>query len=730
MSVSVTLNGVSYTIPNVRGETGWQTQVTAWIQSVSSNTLQKTGGTFTLTADINFGSSYGVTAKFFAATSYINLSEASAPSTPASGVISAYAKTDKNLYYKDSTGAERQLATGSSSGINYAAGTSSDFESSIGGWTTYADGSATPVDMTGGSPTATFTQSSSSPLRGTYSGLYTASGTIGQGVALAVTVPRADFAAPIEISFDYEIGTSSSFTDGDIAIWVYDVTNSQLIQPAPYLLPKCTGQEKFTAYFQSSSSATSYRVGIHQATANTGYTFKIDNVQIGPVKSNELGTIITDAQTYTPTLSTGAFGTNTNSFTWQRIGDSMRIVGKIAQTGAGTIGSGNYYLSIPTGFTIDTTKITPATNVYTNTVGSSSITGSTLAVSLGTTFAATSTSLGIGYVNASASGTVWGSSNQPLSDANVVVAFDATVPIQGWSSSSVTSSADYSTRIVAASYTTATGTISGSASVVKFTNKVVDTHAAYSTSTGQFTVPVAGYYRISTNLFLSFSATTANLEIDCYLIQTGATKLQTVTSLAASLTQGGVCGSIIVSCVAGDTLQVSCSSNTTSPAYQATTLNGVTFEKVSGPSQVLPSETVACRYTTVTAGSYASGATLLFDVKDYDSHGSSYSTSTGRFTAPIAGKYRVTAMTRMQAFAAAVGDSFGLTLAKNGSDTITLDNIIAQTTTSIVWPLGGSCEISLLAGDYISVSWGGISGSKSFSTNANLNHIEISRIGN
>lgn len=59
MSISVTVNGTSYTIPT-DSETGWGTNVTNWIQAISAATLQKGGGSFTLTAEVDFGTSYGL----------------------------------------------------------------------------------------------------------------------------------------------------------------------------------------------------------------------------------------------------------------------------------------------------------------------------------------------------------------------------------------------------------------------------------------------------------------------------------------------------------------------------------------------------------------------------------------------------------------------------------------------------------------------------------------------
>lgn len=63
-AVTVTVNGSSYSIPQTN-EKGWGTNVTTWIQAISSNTLQPSGGTFTLTADTDFGASYGLKSTYY-----------------------------------------------------------------------------------------------------------------------------------------------------------------------------------------------------------------------------------------------------------------------------------------------------------------------------------------------------------------------------------------------------------------------------------------------------------------------------------------------------------------------------------------------------------------------------------------------------------------------------------------------------------------------------------------
>lgn len=63
-SVSVTVNGQVYSIPQTN-ERGWGAAVTSWIQAISNYTIQPTGGTFTLTSDLDFGATYGLKSNYY-----------------------------------------------------------------------------------------------------------------------------------------------------------------------------------------------------------------------------------------------------------------------------------------------------------------------------------------------------------------------------------------------------------------------------------------------------------------------------------------------------------------------------------------------------------------------------------------------------------------------------------------------------------------------------------------
>jgi hypothetical protein len=64
MGTNVTLNGSTYTIP-AAGENNWGPNVSNYLIAISTGVLQKTGGTFTLTGEIDFGATYGLKSAYF-----------------------------------------------------------------------------------------------------------------------------------------------------------------------------------------------------------------------------------------------------------------------------------------------------------------------------------------------------------------------------------------------------------------------------------------------------------------------------------------------------------------------------------------------------------------------------------------------------------------------------------------------------------------------------------------
>lgn len=76
MPVNATVNGTSYQIPQGT-ETGWSS-LTNFLLALSQHTLQKTGGAFTLTAELDLGPAYGVKASYL---------KSRAADAPAAGMV-------------------------------------------------------------------------------------------------------------------------------------------------------------------------------------------------------------------------------------------------------------------------------------------------------------------------------------------------------------------------------------------------------------------------------------------------------------------------------------------------------------------------------------------------------------------------------------------------------------------------------------------------------------------
>jgi hypothetical protein len=64
MAVSISFNGVVYSIPQV-GDESWGESLTSYFTAIPQGALQKTGGTFTLTAEVNFGATYGLLSQYY-----------------------------------------------------------------------------------------------------------------------------------------------------------------------------------------------------------------------------------------------------------------------------------------------------------------------------------------------------------------------------------------------------------------------------------------------------------------------------------------------------------------------------------------------------------------------------------------------------------------------------------------------------------------------------------------
>lgn len=160
------------------------------------------------------------------------------------------------------------------------------FEKNANGWTRYKDIGSTPTDGTGGSPDAGFTCARS--ISATLSGLGTlelgkdAANRQGNGCSFDFTIDAADAGSIMAISAKYI--TSSNYSDGDIIVVVYDVTNSTLISVDPPQIKKSTVAARLDLGHFVTTTSTSYRVILHTAGSGaSAWTLNLDDVQAMPI---------------------------------------------------------------------------------------------------------------------------------------------------------------------------------------------------------------------------------------------------------------------------------------------------------------------------------------------------------------------------------------------------------------------------------------------------------------
>lgn len=655
--------------------------------------------------------------------------QGSTPSSPSAGTRKLYVKDDGYPYLLDSAGTETRIGTGTSTGINYIL--NPDAETATTGWTTYDDGaSATPVDGTGGTVTTTLTRVTSSPIRGAAMFRITkdASDRQGEGVAYAFSIARGDQGKVLALSFEYTPG--ATFVPGDssdLKVFVYDVTNSQIIPVTPNAFYGNTGvYTKFYGTFQTNSNSTSYRLLFHVASTNaSAWTFDFDNVVVGP-QTSALGVPATDWEAYTTTLSDSTNATVVSYY--RRIGDSAEFFGRIVWSGGG--GGSNLAATIKSGLVIDTSKL-PDTSVMDIGTGEFADSGGTLK-SIQVRYASTTS---FSFV-VSAESSLFNGSSATNGD---VLTFRVVVPILGWSSNVVMSNAA-DTRVCAARYkisgsSTNIGIADEAYEIIDFDTKVFDTHAAVTTGASwKFTAPMAGIYVVRASInWASLTNLTAYF-LNVYKNGSDYARIMYFSGTTDVLLPGYA----LVSLSAADYIDVRVFQNDSGGSSRNLATDGLDINidifRLSGPTSVMAAERVFARYSTNTAQSISNNSATIvnFEDKTVDSHGAVAVGASWAFTAPRADVYRVSAIVSLASDAGwEAGETAYIALYKNGALYSYLDRFICQATATMTVSMSGSDEIQLSAADYINIYvYQNSDGAIALDGGTEQNRVSISAVGN
>lgn len=598
------------------------------------------------------------------------------------------------------------------------------------GWNLYKDAAgARPVDGTGNGLSAviTWTRSTTTPLRGAGMFIFTkTSGASrqGEGVSYDFTIDIADQARMMTIEFDtilvsgtYAVGTST--TDSDLIFYIYDVTNGVMIEPSNFKIQNnsTTVSAKYSAQFQTSSNSTSYRLIYHVAVAtDSANVMGFDNVKVGP-SPLVMGVPSSDWTAYTPTISSlsGTLTNYTATGFWRRIGDTIECKAAIAFTGAAGTWSGPLF-SLPTGRVIDTAKLAAGT-IQEQNLGESSVLDSGVSdYTIGKVEYNNTTSVLAKLFDTSKVATAI-TQAAPFGFASGDQIFAKfSVPIVGWSSN-VQMSDQNDQRVVAASYNLSTNTTANNA-VLKFDQKIFDSHSAYSPATGLYTIPSSGRYR-ATLTAVGVSGTVAT----AYIRKNGVSLVRSYPS-ANNVSFSSAASSEFV---AGDTIDFFNSVNTTFGGGATDTV--MTIEKIQGPSAIGATEVVSASYTDTSGLAMNNTAPILkFPTKKHDTH-EAYNTSTGVYTVPVSGKYVVTTQLRTASTAFTAADTMSTLIYVDGAlDSVSGSAIVPLTSTTDYRMSGTSRIMSLVAGQQVTVI--GYSGrTTTLTTAAGENNFSIQRIG-
>lgn len=584
----------------------------------------------------------------------------------------------------------KDFGSGSGSGINLIANGDAE-DGSVTGWTTYDDGGAF-VDGTAGTSSATYTNTAVTPLRDTKSFLYT-SGAAGNGACYTFTVQPSDMARMLRFTGEYSIASGTYPTD-DLQLWIYDVTNSAAIQPAPYKLSSIASgvTSNFMAEFQTSATGASYRACFHQATTAT-YTVKLDTLSVGPTPKI-LGTPVTDWVSYTPTIGNlGTGGVASSTGFYRRVGDTVEIEAQFTKDGSGGSGASQVNFTFPAGLTADTTKF-DASSVAT--------------FGNGLHYAAANAHLNIGDVTGNKAGFRQNDGTGLLGSevaAGAIITYRATVPISGWSSSTVMSEGA-ATRVVAARCSSTTSSITSGGVYPNFTTEDYDTHGAMDCSLGaKFTAPVKGLYRVCSSYLTSASTWTnigdaASITLDKnngdYVVLGSQTNQ--VAGLAAVRFKPNGCATVSLNTT--DYVRVYFLQSPTGNVPTGSVNSFMDIERISGPDQIAASEKIYASYYSTSGQSIPNATYTIIDFanKEADSHGAVTTGASWKFTAKSA---RVCTFSSAIRFLNATNiATFSLAFYKNGGASTKACTTELPTTGPTV---GTSCSASmqLNEGDYV-----------------------------
>lgn len=583
----------------------------------------------------------------------------------------------------------------------------------------------------GANTTAPAVVTSGSQIGGTYSLNFATSGagTIGDGyISSAYAIDPLDRGHVLTYVVHYSVASGTPNMSGTLnntyAAAVYDVANNAWLGiSGGFDFIQSSGQGIATGTVQTSINSTSLQFFLYNPVAPTGASSLItDDFLVGP-QTAPMGPAMTDFNnnlTFTPNAA--AFGTITgSSFYSKREGDTAEVIGNFT---VGTTTGTNAVINLP--FTIDSTKLSSGTNATTlGTLffvsGGATPTAYGAGSLVGTIFYDGSTTNQVFFSWQGNSAQMAKATGSGLGSSGSMYSVHFRVPVAGWSSNSSQSS-DTDTRVIQAVYTGAVSSSTTNGSPIQFNTVQVDTAGAVTTgSSWRFIAPVTGYYVVSA-AFPAANTGTAAIE----MYKNGSLAYTTNSGedsfLCQIYTTAATSGTLGIRLNAGDYIFLTPSGTVTPTAGGSISIN-----RLSGPAVIAATESVNMSYTSPSGTLTSSNNLCTFGTKEFDSH-NAY--SSGIYTVPVSGKYRVSFMAMIGTTGDAASTYLQGSIFKNGSAYKT--TLVRGNVSSLDQYVSGSFTVSCLAGDTLGLYLNTNFSSPTFSTPVSglTSNLAIERIGN
>ena len=585
-----------------------------------------------------------------------------------------------------------------------------------------------PTFGSGASGNLAISAQSTGALRGSYSLQYASSAATTAGNMLAtdaLAIDPADQAKILSFKFYYSVtanpsnGNFSGTSSNSFGVAVYDVTNSSFIAvQGAFGMTQSSGVGIASGTFQTNSNTASLRFIVYNVNASAGaITLLMDDFFVGPQQVN-IGPVVTDWVTYSGKVYEGTTDRSSEfseiSTYWRRVGDSIEIQFNLARNASASAGAGgNAYVTFPTGPQIDTSNgnNNTANGIWfasgSNTIQGTFQTGGT---------SPSGAALAWFIVNVDTAPFAYNNTNfTPNSHFGGFMRFK----MQGYSSNVQMSSDSYQGIVAAAANGNSNLAITANAAI-PFTTVLFDTNGITTIANGRFTIPVSGYYTVSLNAY----ARTTGIGGTLIMYKNGAANTGILTlGVAASYFSG----SSVFYFNAGDYFDIrSDASLTLLGGYQ------VSMQRISGPSVLAATETVAARYTNLSGQSFTSGtaAAVTGWVKSYDTN-NAFNTSTGTYFVPVSGKYQINASFLWAGANVAPLTQYSIYIIQNGANQIELSSNFPTGSANTFVHLTGVSTIPCNAGDTIVIwAYQNSGGARTMANSGNFTYINFLRVGN